>query len=84
MKSAVRKMGNSSGVIIPQPLLREVGAKLGDIVEVQVKGGAIVIIPTAASSREGWAEDAKKIAAAEKDALAWREFANADDSKPKW
>ena len=66
MKSVVRKMGNASGVIIPQPLLREVGAKRGDVVEVQVKGGTIVIVPAAVSSREGWAEDAKRIAAAER------------------
>ena len=30
MRAAVRKMGNSSGVIIPKPLLGQVGLKTGD------------------------------------------------------
>ena len=45
MKSAIRKMGNSHGVIIPKPLLAEIGAKAGDEVDLAVKGGKIVIAP---------------------------------------
>jgi antitoxin MazE len=42
MKSAIRKMGNSHGVIIPKPVLAEVGAKEGDQVEVTVAKGKII------------------------------------------
>jgi antitoxin MazE len=38
MLSAVRKFGNSAGVIIPKPLLSEIGAKAGDSVELKVEG----------------------------------------------
>ena len=30
MKTAIRKVGNSHGVIIPKPLLAEIGAKAND------------------------------------------------------
>jgi antitoxin MazE len=38
MKTAIRKMGNSHGVIIPKPLLAEVGAKANDQVNLGVEG----------------------------------------------
>ena len=45
MKSAIRRMGNSHGVIIPKPLLEEIGAKVNDQVDVKVNKGTIVIAP---------------------------------------
>ena len=42
MKTAIRKMGNSHGVIIPKPLLAEVGAKANDQVNLGVENGRIV------------------------------------------
>ena len=53
MKSAIRKMGNSHGVIIPKPLLAEIGAKAGDRVEVKVEKGKVVIAPIKSHPR-GW------------------------------
>jgi len=79
MRAALRKMGNSSGVIIPKPLLTEIGAKAGDDMEMTIEAGRIVIAPVRDKPRAGWADDARTIALAEDDALAWPEFANADD-----
>ncbi len=45
MKTAIRKVGNSHGVIIPKPLLAEIGAKANDRVDMKVEGGRIVIAP---------------------------------------
>ncbi len=84
MRSAVRRMGNSSGVIIPKPLLIEIGAKAGDDVEMLVEAGRIVIAPVHVPPRAGWAEDAKRIAEAGDDALVWPEFGNADDGDLTW
>ena len=39
MKTSIRKMGNSHGVIIPKPLLAEIGAKPDDVVDMKVKKG---------------------------------------------
>ena len=50
LQSAVRKMGNSSGVIIPKPFLAEIGAKAGDVVDIMVESGRIVIAPLPSST----------------------------------
>jgi len=35
MRSAIKKIGNSAGIVIPKPLLAEIGAKAGDRVELR-------------------------------------------------
>ena len=83
MRSAVRKMGNSSGVIIPKPLLAQVGAKAGDDVEIDVEGGRIVIAPVR-HPRAGWAEAARALAETDDDAPIWPEFPNEEDEALRW
>jgi antitoxin MazE len=84
MRSAVRKMGNSSGVIIPKPFLTKIGAEVGDDVEMRVEDGRLVIAPIKRPPRDGWREDAKRIAEAGDDALTWPEFGNEDDDALIW
>ena len=84
MKSAIRKMGNSHGVIIPKPLLAEIGAKAGDQVELSVQDGKVVMAPTTRHPRAGWAEDSKAIHAAGDDKLVWPEFSNDFDKDWEW
>jgi antitoxin MazE len=84
MISSIKKFGNSSGLIIPKPFLSEVGVDAGDNVEIRVEGNCIIVQPIMKSSRQGWVEDAKRIAAEGDDALVWPEFANADDGKLEW
>jgi antitoxin MazE len=84
MKSTIRKMGNSHGVIIPKPLLEEIGAKANDQVDVRVSKGTIVIVPAKRHPREGWAEDSKALAEAGEGGLVWPEFANDGDKDLKW
>lgn len=83
MRGSLRKMGNSTGVILPEPLLKEIGSQRGDVVDIQIEAGRIVISPLPASPRAGWAEDARKIAETET-ALAWPEFPNLDDAHLRW
>jgi antitoxin MazE len=65
MKSQVRKMGNSQGVIIPKPLLDEIGLTAGDPVDLKInKKGRLVMIPNRAAVRAGWAHDSKALAEA--------------------
>lgn len=84
MLSAVKKIGNSAGVIIPKPLLAEFGVEAGDSVELKVEAGRIVIERVTNPPRKGWAEDAKRLAAAEDDTLEWPEFGNEEDATLKW
>jgi antitoxin MazE len=84
VKTAIRKMGNSHGVIIPKPLLAEIGAKANDQVEMTVKKGKIVISALKKDSRVGWAEDSKRLAEAGEGGLVWPEFANEGDKDLEW
>ena len=83
MRSAVRKMGNSSGIILPKPFLEEIGSKAGDEVELRVEAGRIVISPLPAPPRASWTADALRVAA-DGEAPAWPEFGNEDDAALTW
>lgn len=84
MKSAIRKMGNSHGVIIPKPLLEEFGAKVNDPVEIKIRKGKLVVTPAKRHPREGWAEASKRLRDAGEVGLVWPEFANDGDKDLKW
>jgi antitoxin MazE len=84
MKTAIRKMGNSHGVIIPKPLLAEVGAKVDDQVDMEVENGKIVIAPIRRRPRAGWAEASKRLAAMRDGDLVWSEFGTDADKELKW
>jgi antitoxin MazE len=84
MRAAVRKLGNSSGVIIPKSLLAEAGVTVGDAVEMTLEEGRIVLAPVERRVRAGWAEASRRVAEAGDDALVWPEFSNADDETLDW
>ncbi len=56
MKTKLVPIGNSRGVRIPKPMIKE--ARITDEVDMQVRDGAIVIT-SVAGVRSGWAESAK-------------------------
>lgn len=62
MRSALRKMGNSTGIIVPAPLLRAAGLSVGAELELAVKDGQIVATPVKKAVRAGWAEAAAELA----------------------
>jgi antitoxin MazE len=84
MKTAIRKMGNSHGVIIPKPLLDELGAKANDQVDIGVENGKLFIAPVRKKPRAGWAAASKKLAEGGDGGLVWPEFANDADTDLKW
>jgi antitoxin MazE len=84
MRVSLRRVGNSSGVIIPTPLLQQIGARPGGDVEIGVEDGRIVIAPVEHRRREGWAEASRRIAEAGEDQLIWPQIANADDETFTW
>jgi len=84
MKTAIRRMGNSQGVIIPKPFLAEIGAKPGDEVDIKIERGKIVMVPAKRKAREGWAEASKALMAAGDGELVWPEFDNDGDKDWKW
>ena len=84
MRVAVRRLGNSSGVIIPKSLLEEAGVAVGDAVDMTIDDGRILLSPVRRRTRSGWAEQSKALAEAGDDALAWPEFGNAEDGGLEW
>jgi antitoxin MazE len=82
MKTTIRKFGNSQGIIIPKPVLAQVG--LEDEAEMRIEKDAIVIRKPRKRAREGWAKASKAIAKAGDDKLVWPEFANEDDEELVW
>jgi antitoxin MazE len=82
MRVTLRKMGNSSGVIIPKPFLAEIGA--AGAVEMAVEDGRIVIEAERRATRAGWADASRELAATGEDALVWPEIANAGDETLEW
>lgn len=75
-------MGNSQGVLIPKPILAQLG--LEGEVDIAVEDDALAIRKPQKKAREGWAEASQDVAAAGDDALVTGEFSNADDSVLVW
>jgi antitoxin MazE len=75
-------MGNSQGILIPKPILAQLG--LEGKADLQVRDGVIEIRPVQRNLREGWAEDAKRLAQDGQDALVWPEFGNQADADLTW
>lgn len=82
MRTTIRKMGNSQGILIPKPILAQLGWE--DEVEMEVDGNTLVIRRAPKRTREGWAEASKAIAEQGDDALVMGEFGNADDAESAW
>jgi antitoxin MazE len=82
MEVAIRKMGNSQGVLIPKPILAQLG--LEGTADLQVRDGVIEIRAVRRNPREGWADDARRIADHGDDVLVWPELANDGDNDLVW
>lgn len=85
MQTALRKMGNSVGMIVPKALLKELGATAGTPMDVRVEEGRVIATPLR-RVREGWEEAAAAVAAAEEDPdeAAWLAFGNEGDDELVW
>ena len=84
MRVAIRKMGNSSGVIIPKSMLMEIGIAAGDTVDLSLENGRIAITPIKRRPREGWAEAFEELGELSEEDRAWLEFGNEGDGELKW
>ena len=82
MEVAIRKMGNSQGVLIPKPILAQMG--LEGSADRQVRDGVIEIRAVRRNPREGWADDARRLAGQGSDALVWPVVTNEGDEHLVW
>jgi antitoxin MazE len=82
MRTSLQRIGNSQGVIIPKPLLAQIG--LSGEIEMSIEEDAIVIRKPRSAVRAGWADASKAIAAKGESEIVWPEFANDGDSELTW
>ncbi|MEP6784569.1 MAG: AbrB/MazE/SpoVT family DNA-binding domain-containing protein [Sphingomonadales bacterium] len=86
MQSALRKIGNSTGLVLPKHILGAMGVAGGTMLDLKVEDGRLIATPVKTKVREGWAEAAALVAAAEEDPdeAAWRAFGNESDEDWEW
>ncbi|MBS0510356.1 MAG: hypothetical protein JSR42_04095 [Proteobacteria bacterium] len=78
MRTTIRKIGNSRGVLIPATMLAECG--IGEDVELKLDGQRIVIEPVV-TSRKGWFDGYLE----QGDTDAWAELLpDADSEEWEW
>jgi antitoxin MazE len=84
MLTALRKMGNSTGMILPKPILKALGIETGAAMELVVEDGRVIATPVKRGVREGWEADAERIGAEslDVDSQAWLSFGN--DADLEW
>ncbi len=82
MHIAIRPFGNSRGIVIPKPLLTQLG--LENEAEVSVENDALVIRKPAHAARTGWGEAAKALVQSNDDVLIMGDFDNEADEDLKW
>jgi antitoxin MazE len=80
IKTHIRRIGNSRGVILPATVLQEVGAT--EELMLSVDRGRIVLEP-AHPLRKGWFDNAA-IEAPHDDAIEWERAPLSDDSEWQW
>ena len=82
MHVTIRQIGNSHGIVIPKPLMIQLGLEKEAVIVLE--GDALVLRKPARRAREGWAAAAQAIAAQGDDALVLGEFANEGDEDLAW
>jgi antitoxin MazE len=82
MHVSIRRIGNSHGVVIPKPMLTQLG--LEDSADIAIEGDAIVLRKPVRVPRQGWAEAAQQIGDANDDGLVMGDFANEGDEDLAW
>lgn len=83
MHVIIRQIGNSQGIVIPKPLLAQVGLA-GGVAEMTIEGDALVLRRPARPVRAGWADAARAIAEQGDDAQVMGEFGNQADAEHVW
>lgn len=82
MHVSIRPFGNSRGIVIPKPMLTQLG--LVDEADLTIEDGALVIRKPAPPARTGWAQAAKAVALAKDDELLLGDFGNEGDKDLVW
>jgi antitoxin MazE len=78
MITRLRHIGNSRGVIIPAPVLAQIGYE--DQLELRVEDGKILLIPLGSQKRQGWFDGYQ----ADQDDDAWQGYVADAKEDQEW
>lgn len=84
MQAAIKRMGNSAAILLPKPVLAHLHVAAGDLLQMDLQEGRVVLSPAKLHPREGWAEAAKSLAAARDGEMEWPDLGNAGDEDWVW
>jgi len=84
MQTALRKMGNSTGIILPRAILGQIGLTTGAVMDLRVEDGKLIGTPVPAALRAGWAEDAAALGPETEEEMEWSAFGNDADAELEW
>ena len=85
MKARIVRIGNSQGIRIPKPLLKETG--LAGEVEIHARNSTLVIAPVKKKPRAGWAAACREMSKRDDDKLLDPELMSAttfDEEEWEW
>ncbi len=84
MQAAIRRMGNSAAILLPKPVLAHLRVSAGDMLDLDLQDGRVVLSPAERHPREGWAEAAKALADAGEQPLEWPDVQDPSDDEWTW
>lgn len=84
MKAAIRRVGNSAAILLPKTVLAHLHVSAGDVLELDLLEGRVVLTPPSQHPRAGWAEAAAALAEAGDGDLEWPDVENAGDEDWTW
>lgn len=84
MQAAIRRMGNSAAILLPKVVLAHLHVSTGDMLDLDLQEGRVVLSPAHRHPRDGWAEAAKALAQDGEGPLEWPEFESASDDEWTW
>ena len=84
MQAAIKRMGNSAAILLPKPVLAHLQVAAGDVLELELEDGRVVLSAPPLHPRSGWAEAAKVLADAREDRLEWPDLDDAADETWVW
>lgn len=85
-QTTLRKMGNSTGLILPKAMLDQLGLTSGAKIELRIQDGEVVARPVKRKVREGWEEAAREIGAhpLTEEELDWLNMPSDFDDEWEW
>lgn len=84
MQSALRKIGNSTGIVLPRPILGAMGVSGGTMLDLTVEDGRLIATPVKQAVRAGWEEAAKAVTTAPLADSDWLDVGNDSDTDWTW